>query len=102
MLRPLLPELDIHPPPIVGGQDLMPDPLALRDDLAFAADALKGEPGPERQRYVSAFLAGIAAHANDPTLAEAARLSGEGPGLDRLRHLLAARLRPASPVAGAS
>jgi CheY-like chemotaxis protein len=101
VLRPLLPELDIHPPPIVGGQNLMPDPLALRDDLAFAADALKGEPGPERQRYVSAFLAGIAAHANDPTLAEAARLSGEGPGLDRLRHLLAARLRPASPVAGA-
>lgn len=100
VLRPLLPELDIHPPPIGGGGDCRPDPLALRDDLAFAAHALSGEPGPERQRYVSAFLAGVAAHAHDPTLAEAARQSDEGPGLDRLRQLLEARLRLASPVTG--
>ena len=100
VLRPLLPELDIHPPPMGRSTAPAPDPLALRDDLAFAADALHGDPGPDRQRYVSAFLAGIAAHAQDQPLAEAARLTGDGPGLDRLRHLLAARLRPASPIAG--
>ena len=100
VLRPLLPELDIHPPPLGRGATPVPDPLALRDDLAFAADALRGNPGPERQRYVSAFLVGIAAHAQDASLAEAACLTGDGPGLERLRQLLAARLLPAGPITG--
>ena len=101
-LRPHLPELDIHPPPIAPSAPVAPDPLALRDDLAFAAAALQGDPGADRQSYVSAFLTGIAAHAHDQGLAEAARASGDGPGLDRLRAELAARLLPASRVAGPS
>ena len=99
-LRPLLPELDIQPPPIGGTGRLNLDPLALRDDLAFAAAALQGSPGPERQRYVSAFLSGVAVHADDSDLAEAACHAGDGGGLERLRSLLAARLSPPNPISG--
>ena len=87
-------------PPWATCRHATPDPLALRDDLAFAAQALADNPGPDRQRYVTAFLQGIAAHAHDSLLANAAQLAGDGPGLDRLRALLAARLLPASPIAG--
>ncbi len=86
-LRPLLPELDIHPPQLTTNPPVTPDLLALQDDLAFAERALQGDPGPERQRYVTAFLRGIARHAHDADLETAA-----GDGLDRLRTLLAARL----------
>lgn len=87
ILRPLLPELDILPPPMSGAPRSILDPLALQDDLAFANRALQGDPGPERQRYVAAFLRGIAHHAQDGELEEAT--SG---GLDRLRDALAKRL----------
>lgn len=99
-LRPLLPELDIHPPPIGPLAVTAPDPLALRDDLAFAAKALADDPGPDRQRYVSAFLAGIAAHAHDSALASAADHAQGDAGVERLRQLLAQRLRPVEQVAG--
>lgn len=95
-LRPHLPELDIHPPPIGGGSMPSPDPLAFQDDLAFAARQLQGEPGLERQRYISAFLGGIAAHAHDAALAEAADKARDGPGLDALRNAIAARLNRAT------
>lgn len=98
VLRPLLPELDIHPPPIGPTAMAAPDPLALRDDLAFAAHALADDPGPDRQRYVGAFLSGIAAHANDADLADAALMAQNGTGLERLLQLLAARLRPVNPA----
>lgn len=91
VLRPFLPELDIHPPPI-GTAPALPDPLALQDDLAFAAAALQGDPGPERQSYVSAFVSGLAQHARDEDLAHAARSASGSAGLDRLRSLIAARL----------
>lgn len=96
VLRPLLPELDILPPG--GGRNARsePDPLALRDDLAFAARALQGQPGPERQSYVAAFLRGIARHAHDPDL-EAATDAG----LEPLRAELAVRLG-ANPAFGPS
>lgn len=97
VLRPLLPELDIHPPPIGPMGTAPPDPLALRDDLAFAARALQGEPAPDQQRYITAFLSGIAAYTQDKDLANAALGAAEGVDLHRLRHLLAARLRPTNP-----
>lgn len=74
-----------------------PDPLALRDDLAFAARALQGEPAPDQQRYIAAFLSGIAAYTQDADLADAAQSAAKGADLHRLRHLLAARLRPTNP-----
>lgn len=87
VLRPLLPELDILPPGGGHSGPAEPDRLALRDDLAFAARALQGQPGPERQSYVAAFLRGIARHAHDGEL-EAATDAG----LDHLRATLATRL----------
>ena len=93
VLRPLLPELDIHPPPIAPGEPVAPDPLALRDDLAFAQRALQGHPDADRRRYVSAFVAGIARHSQDAALAAAASLyATEEAGLSALRAAIDARL----------
>lgn len=97
VLRPLLPELDIHPPPIGPMGTTAPDPLALRDDLAFAARALQGEPALDQQRYIAAFLSGIAAYTQDADLADAAQSAAKGADLHRLQHLLAARLRHTNP-----
>lgn len=91
-LRPLLPDLDIQPPPGPAGGEPVPDMLALRDDLAFAERALQGEPGAERRRYVAAFLAGIAALSDDADLADAAHEVADAVDLARLRDMLAARL----------
>lgn len=100
-LRPHLPELDIHPPPIATATLPRPDPLALHDDLAFAARQLQGNPGPEQQRYVSAFVGGVANHAHDAALAaaadQAANTKGDGTGLKKLRRLIAARPSKGNP-----
>ena len=92
VLRPLLPELDIHPPPMAPGEPVAPDLLALRDDLAFAQRALQGHPDADRRRYVSAFVAGIARHSQDAAPADAAFYATEEAGLAPLRAALAARL----------
>lgn len=92
-LRPHLPEFDIHPPHATPAQ--MPDALAFQDDLTYAALALQGDPGHDRQAYVSGFLRGLARHAHDSALETAAiRASGSAQGVDQLRHLIAARLQP--------
>jgi CheY-like chemotaxis protein len=92
VLRPLLPELDIHPPPIAPGEPVAPDPLALHDDLAFAQRALQGRPNADQRRYVSAFVAGIARHSQDAALAATALDAAEEVGLAPLRAAIAARL----------
>lgn len=92
VLRPLLPELAIEPPPSGTETPNQPDLLALHDDLAYAAKALQGDPGPEQRQYVNAFLGGLARHAKDPALAEAAQAASGAEGVDRLRQMLAARL----------
>lgn len=92
VLRPLLPELDIHPPPIAPGEPVAPDPLALRDDLAFAQRALQGHPDADRRRYVSAFVAGIARHSQDAALAAVALHAADEAGLAPLRAAIDARL----------
>lgn len=74
---------------------ISPDPIALQDDLAMAARNLAGDPDAATRRYVAGFLSGIADHAKDHGLAEAAALAG-GTDTDRgfrqLRDLLADRL----------
>ncbi|MEI6098788.1 MAG: response regulator [Alphaproteobacteria bacterium] len=83
---------------------LTPDHLALRDDFARAAalietSILQGTEA-ETQVYLSAFLTGVARHADDVALAEAAERAGQLPTvnrLDQLRKLLAGRL--AEPIA---
>lgn len=60
-----LPEEELQPVPL--------DPLALRDDLAHAADLLMGERDDEHTRYVAGFLEGVARVSEDTALAKAAR-----------------------------
>lgn len=70
-----------------------PDILALHDDLAHAAAALRLDPDRARQRYVSGFLAGLAHVTQDHALAEASDLVAASPaGLAPLRVLLDLRL----------
>ena len=48
------------------------DPMALRDDLALAADLLGSSPDADAISYVAHFLTGVARVAHDATLATAA------------------------------
>ena len=70
-LLTLLPN-DIAMNPSLRDMALQPDPLALRDDLAYAARVMDGAPDPATQRYLAAFLGGVAKHARDPALAQSA------------------------------
>ncbi|MEO1024305.1 MAG: response regulator [Pseudomonadota bacterium] len=49
---------------------IIPDPIALRDDLGLAADMLRSEPDHAVLHYVASFLTGLAKNADDPSLAE--------------------------------
>jgi CheY-like chemotaxis protein len=71
------------------GDMVEPDLLALRDDLAHAAAVLKEAEDPEQRRYLAGFLKGVAAHAHDAALAEAA---DEGRSVAPLGDLLETRL----------
>ena len=86
MLRRHLPGLAV----VTGGEDAdpVPDALALRDDLAHAAALLDDGIAAEARDYVTGFLRGVARHAHDPALAEAAGSARPG----ELRALLQARL----------
>lgn len=68
--------------------DPVPDALALRDDLAHAAALLEDGIAAAARDYVAGFLRGVAHHAHDPALAEAAGSARPG----ELRALLKARL----------
>jgi CheY-like chemotaxis protein len=67
---------------------MVPDALALRDDLAHAAALLDARPGREGQAYVAGFVSGVARHARDAALADAAGSAR----LEEIRALLHARL----------
>jgi CheY-like chemotaxis protein len=91
-LRKHLPGMDEGP---VVDAAIMPDPLALQDDLSHAAEALSGQPDAAGRRYVTGFLLGLAQHAHDTALAAAASEAGtanSGVGLDRLRHMVDSRI----------
>ena len=49
---------------------IVPDPIALRDDLGLAADLLRSDPDQAVLQYVARFLNGLAKNADDPSLAE--------------------------------
>jgi CheY-like chemotaxis protein len=67
---------------------LPPDPLALRDDLAYAARLLDHAPDASTRHYLAGFLGGVARQAHDRPLADAAlRAPSKG-----LRDALQARL----------
>ena len=72
-----------------------PDPLALRDDLTRAVAVLEGDPDAPTQAYVAAFLAGVARHAHDLSLEQAAQSVGDAPmggGVEALRGMVLRRL----------
>ncbi len=79
---------------------VVPDRIALRDDLSLAADLLTDTPAGRSPAYLATFLLGVAKAASDAGMAdEAARLKrlsdGDqnlGPVLDRLRVMVADRL----------
>lgn len=59
---------------------LQADPLALCDDLAIAAAALRAGPGLAERAYLSGFLAGIARQTRDETLQAASATLGDPAG----------------------
>ena len=64
------------------------DPLALRDDLAYAAGLLDHDPDAPTRLYVAGFLGGVAQQSHDTPLAEVARCAQ----LEGLRQALQVRL----------
>jgi hypothetical protein len=84
---------------------LHPDVLALRDDFARAAALIEAGTTAETQAYLSGFLTGVARHAHDTALAEAAENAGTSliPGrLETLRTMLRRRLDGAETAFGAA
>lgn len=78
---------------------LAPDHLALRDDFAHAAAlieaGLAAGPDADSQVYLSRFVTGVARHAHDTVLAEAAEQAATSPlatRFDHMRYLLQHRL----------
>lgn len=92
----VLPQTGVHLAD--SGSDLpQPDAMALRDDLAHAADILDHGPDTPSLTYVAQFLGGIARAAQDQPLADAAgRLAtGDRAEVTRLSHLVHDRLQAA-------
>lgn len=84
VLLALLPDRAV-PALAVADLALVPDPLALRDDLAYAAGLLKADPDPDLRHYLAGFLGGVARQALDRPLAEAA-VSAQPTGLRAALH----------------
>jgi len=84
-----------------SAESVRPDPQALRDDLAHAADLLVRAP-PDRRAYVLAFVRGLARVSHDPALEFAAcEAEYPGEGLVLLSRAIAERLADQpSPFAG--
>lgn len=80
-----------------GGEGVVPDRLALRDDLVHAVEMLDHLPGPEGEAYVAGFVHGLAVDSGDRAL-EA--LSTGKSDLPSLRAALLARLKSSGPAFG--
>ncbi|PSL21948.1 response regulator [Shimia abyssi] len=85
ILRHLPPERRPTGPRIVNDERISPDPVAYRDDLVHAADALQEDSEENTIDYVTQFLGGIARSAQDTSLLHVveaisrARRAGEMP-----------------------
>lgn len=82
--------------PAQADSPLVPDPLALRDDLTRAMRVLDAAPAPPEIGYIADFLFGIASIAGDEALHDAARTLRSRPGtglaLSQTVSLLRARI----------
>lgn len=73
ILSQLPPERQPAGPRIVSGEEMLPDQVSYRDDLAHAAELLgEGAEGPSLD-YLAQFVGGIARSAHDEALERAAR-----------------------------
>lgn len=92
----LLPGHAPPPKPARPGLDrIRPDPIALRDDLALAADLLRRPDGRETLDYVAGFLSGIAKSSAEPVLfdiADAVRALSGRTATETARQSLALRI----------
>lgn len=93
-------------PYALADENIAPDPIALRDDLALVADLLSGDNGENSIDYVTQFLGGVSRSAGDNVLNEAtgvlmrAHRAGRPVRSDiaRLAALVQDRLVPTSPL----
>lgn len=60
-------------PRLVNGEELSPDPVAYRDDLAHAAEILTENNDGQSLDYLAQFIRGVALSAHDEALERAAR-----------------------------
>jgi CheY-like chemotaxis protein len=86
-------------PPLGEESGVRPDPLALHDDLAKAAEWLSASPDAARRGYISGFLLGVAHHAGDAALANAVAAAGSYDGFAALRRLVECRIKATSAFA---
>jgi DNA-binding response OmpR family regulator len=61
---------------LVSDEEIHPDPIALQDDLAHAADMISHATEDDMTGYLAQFLAGVAKSAGDVPLREAAEQLG--------------------------
>lgn len=87
-------------PRAVSGDRILPDPVALADDLHHVAEMLRGD-GSGARAYIAQLLSGLAISAHDPALAAAAgqlALSGAEGARRRVVDLVEERLSRAQAV----
>ncbi|MCT4608363.1 MAG: response regulator [Pelagimonas sp.] len=72
ILSALPPERQPPGPRLVSDDEIIPDPLAYRDDMAHAADVLDEKDDDRHLAYVTQFLQGVAKSAGDGVLQKAA------------------------------
>jgi len=106
VLRHLPPEARPPGPRPVSTEEVLPDPMAMRDDLTHVIRILDGRPDGRALDYVAQFVGGVAISARDRTLLNAARglnLANPVPGerseaLSRLNSVIRARLVASAAV----
>lgn len=73
VLRHLPADFTPPSPRQINDEEIVPDELALRDDLSHAADLMTEDAAPETLTYLGQFLTGVARSADDSTLYDAAQ-----------------------------
>jgi CheY-like chemotaxis protein len=94
LLRRLFPERAGR---LSAGEGVVPDRLALRDDLVHAVELLDHLPGPEGEAYVAGFVHGLAVDSGDKALVE---LSSGHSDPTSLRAAILTRLNSSGPAFG--
>ncbi|WP_068111626.1 response regulator [Tropicimonas marinistellae] len=90
---------------LVSGEEVTPDPLALRDDLSHAAGILAQRADGQSLEYIAQFLSSVASSASDTDLAQAAsqleRARSDGSdsraALSAVTHLVETRMTGTGP-----